>query len=75
MIKYSAMNDRQRKVYTSVYNGWYLGGKYRALLDGREKVFWADSLPILYNEVDRWYARHERSHGHAHLLVKCVNAL
>lgn len=75
MVQYREMNSRQRKVYTSVYNGWYLGGKYRALLDGHEKLFWADSLPILYNEVDKWYSRHEEHHGEAHLLVKCVTAL
>ena len=75
MIKISDMNDRQLKVFTSVYNGWYMGGKYRAILDGHEKLFWADSLPILFNDVDQWFVRHERRHADDHLLVKCVEAL
>ena len=75
MVKYRDMNDRQRKVFQSVYNGWDMGGKYRVTLAEHDKTFWADSLPILFNDVERWFALHERSHGDDQLLVKCVQAL
>lgn len=72
MVKLNEMNDRQRKVFDSVYNGWYMGGKYRALIDEHEKTFFADSLGILFNDVEKWYATHEKHHGSSRLLVKCV---
>lgn len=75
MLKFKEMNDRQKKVYGSAYNGWYMGGKYRALIDDHEKLFWADSLAILFNDLDAWYASHEEHHGDSRLLVKCVQVL
>lgn len=73
-VKYQEMNVRERKVFDSIYNGWYLSGKYRALLDGHERMFEADSPSILFHAVDKWYASHETNHGDARLLVKCVEA-
>lgn len=75
MLKLQNMNTRQRKVFDSVYRGWFMGGKYRALVDEHERIFWADSLPILFNDVDKWFEAHEEHHGGSHLLVKCVQAL
>lgn len=74
MTKYMDMNVRQRKVFDSIYNGWYLSGTYRALFDEHERFFRADSPSILFNAVDKWYASHETNHADARLLVKCVEA-
>ena len=75
MLKLKEMNDRQRKVFDSVHNGWFMGGKYRALLDDQERMVWADSLAILFNDVDKWVASNEEFHEESRLLVKCVTAL
>lgn len=75
MLSIKDMNGRERKIYDSIYNGWYMGGKYRALLDGHERFFWADSPGILFKDLERWYASHERSHADPRLLVKCVEVL
>ena len=75
MKKICDMDNRQLKVFNAVYNGWYMSGKYLALLDDHAHVFYADSIPILYGEVEKWYARHERYHGNKQLLVKCIEVL
>ena len=74
MLKLKDMNDRQRRVFESVNNGWFMGGKYRALLDDQERMFWADSPAILFNDVDKWVASQEELQD-SRLLVKCVAAL
>lgn len=73
--KYTEMNVRERKVFDSIYAGWYLSGKYRALLAGHERLFEADSPSILFHAVEKWYATHEANHRDARLLVKCVEVL
>ena len=75
MVKISDMSDRQRKVFDSVYKGWYMGGEYFVRLADQDKRFWADSLPILFNKVDRWYEEFEEQYSNDHLLVKCVKPL
>ena len=69
------MSERERKVFDACYNGWFMGGHYTAKFEGHERDFWADSLRILWNQVDRWFASHEEHHADDHLLVKCVAAL
>lgn len=66
------MNVRERKVLNSIYNGWFMSGTYRALLDNHSRVFEADSPGMLFKEVDKWFASHEANHTESHLLVKCV---
>ena len=51
-----------------------MSGEYRALFDGHERRFWADSPKMLFNDVDQWFSAHEQNHADSHLLVKCVRA-
>lgn len=74
MTKVRNMDRRQRKVFDACRNGWFMSGEYRALFDGHERRFWADSPNILFKDVDRWFSTHEQHHEDSHLLVKCVRA-
>lgn len=74
MTKVKNMGRRQRKVREACHNGWFMSGEYRALFDGHERRFWADSPSILFNDVDQWFSAHEQNHVDSHLLVKCVRA-
>ena len=69
------MSERERKVFDACYNGWFMSGRYTAEFEGHNRVFFADSVRILWNQVDKWFAEHEEHHAHDHLLVKCVAAL
>lgn len=75
MIKVSTMGAKERRIFDACNNGWYMGGKYRALFDNHERMFYADSLDLLFHAVENWYLSHEENHAGAHLLVKCVQAL
>lgn len=68
------MSPRQLKVLDACRNGWFMSGLYKAIFDGHEHSFWADSPRILFRDVDRWFGGHERHHAESHLLVKCVRA-
>jgi hypothetical protein len=72
-VKY--MNRRELKVCKSVYNGWFMSGKYSVKVGNHERYFEADSPGILFKEIDRWFVRHERNHMDSHMLVKCVQVL
>lgn len=74
MTKIKDMNRRQRKVLDACYNGWFMGGEYRAFVDGHQHSFWADSKQLLFNDVDKWFSSHEQNHAESPLLVKCVRA-
>ncbi len=74
MTKIKDMNRRQRKVLDACHNGWFMGGEYRALMDGHERSFWADSKQLLFKDVDQWFSSHEQNHADSPLLVKCVRA-
>lgn len=74
MTKIKDMNRRQRKVLDACHNGWFMGGEYRALMDGHEHSFWADSKQLLFKDVDQWFSSHEQNHADSPLLVKCVRA-
>lgn len=75
MAKYSELKPAQKRIYDACSNGWYMGGKYRALLDGHQHDFFADTKSILAREIEPWYAGHQEHHGQAPLLVKCVQVL
>ena len=68
------MNKRERKVLDACHNGWFMSGEYRALMDGHERRFWADSKDILFKDVDEWFSSHEQNHEDSFLLVKCERA-
>lgn len=75
MVKRNELNVRQKRVYDACNDGWYLGGKYQASFDNHSRTFYADSLSLLFRDVDSWFRSHELHHGDAHILVKCVQAL
>lgn len=74
MTKIKEMSKRERKVLDACHNGWFMSGEYRALVDGHERRFWADSQKLLFKDVDEWFSSHEQNHADSHLLVKCVCA-
>ena len=69
------MCSRELKVCKSVYDGWFMSGKYCVKFDNHERYFEADSPGILFKEIDRWFEHHERNHMDSHMLVKCVEVL
>ena len=71
-MKRSDMSDSQRKVYDACRNGWFVGGEYRAMFDGHERRFFADSIGWLYNEVNQWFESHSAHHANAALVVKSL---
>lgn len=73
-MKVKEMNSGQRRVFDACSNGWFISGVYAAMFDEHRREFCADSKKILFNDVDKWFASHERHHADAHLLVKCVKA-
>lgn len=75
MVKYSEMNPTQKRIYNACQNGWFMGGRYRALFGGHQHDFYADSKSILAREIEPWFARHSEHHSGSPLLVKCVQAL
>ncbi|MDD5800595.1 MAG: hypothetical protein PUD09_08165 [Coriobacteriales bacterium] len=75
MTKYNEMNATQRNVYDACCNGWFMGGRYRAHLNGSQHDFFADTAHILAREVEPWYAKHQERHAGGNLVVKCVQAL
>lgn len=75
MTKYNEMTPAQKHLVDACYNGWYMGGRYRALLGGHQREFFADTVPSLAREIAPWYAKHEQHHSGSPLLVKCVQAL
>lgn len=75
MTKYNEMTPAQKRIYQACTNGWFMGGRYRALLDGHQRDFCADTARILTREIEPWYAKHMQHHGNSPLLVKCVQAL
>ena len=50
MTKIKDMSKRQRKVLDACHNGWFMSGEYRAMIDGHERRFWADSQRLLFTE-------------------------
>jgi hypothetical protein len=74
MTMSTKLSSRQHKVLKACQNGWYMGGRYQASIDGHERVFAADSVSWLADEVDAWLASHEEHHANDHLLVRCVEA-
>ncbi|MGI6229713.1 MAG: hypothetical protein ACOYJL_02235 [Tractidigestivibacter sp.] len=72
MMKIKDMNDLQRKVLEACHNGWFMSGEYTAMFDNHRRVFMADSQPLLYREIERWYLGHAAHHADSHLLVKCT---
>ena len=74
MTKVKNMGRRQRKVHDACRNGWFMSGEYRAIMDGHERSFNADSKRLLFKDVDKWFSSHEQNHADSHLLVKCVRA-
>ena len=75
MVKRTELTDQQKRVYDACTNGWYMGGKYHASFDHHERTFYADSVNLLFREVEKWFAAHQENHANAHLLVKCMQAL
>lgn len=75
MTKYSEMSPAQKRIVNACNNGWYMSGQYRALLDGHQHDFFADTTSILAREIEPWYAKHQEHHANSPLLVKCVQAL
>lgn len=75
MIGYKQLDGRQRKVYDACHDGWYMGGRYTAKFDDHARSFDADSVGVLYREVEPWFASHAEHHGDARVLVKCAQAL
>ena len=71
-MKRSDMSDSQRKVYDACRNGWFVGGEYRAMFDGHERRFFADSIGWLYKEVNQWFEGHSARHANAALVVKSL---
>lgn len=71
-MKRSDMSDSQRKVYDACRNGWFVGGEYRAMFDGHERRFFADSIGWLYKEVNQWFESHSARHANAALVVKSL---
>lgn len=68
------LSKKQRRVFDACHNGWFVGGQYRALIDGQEGNFWADSPRLLFRDVERWISDHDKDPAANHLLVKCVKA-
>ena len=66
MTKIKDMSKRERKVLDACHNGWFMSGEYRAIMDGHERSFNADS--------NEWFSSHEQNHADSPLLVKCVCA-
>ena len=64
----------RRKVAEACRNGWYMGGRYAANIDGHERVFQADSLGWLAKDENAWLASHEEHHANDRLLVRCIEA-
>ena len=73
-MKIKNLSRLQKKVLDACMDGWFMSGEYRALFDGHERRFWADSPKMLYNDVDQWFSAHEQNHADSHLLVNCVRA-
>ena len=67
MTKIKDMSKRERKVLDACHNGWFMSGEYRAIMDGHERSFNADSKRLLFKDV-------EQNHADSPLLVKCVCA-
>lgn len=68
------MDKQERRVFDSIWNGWYLSGVYQAKFDDHERTFDADSRGILFSEVNAWFKEHREHHADANMLVKCVKA-
>lgn len=74
-MKYNEMTATQKGIYDACHNGWFMGGRYRAHLDGCQHDFFADTAGILAREVEPWYNKHLAHHAGSNLVVKCVQAL
>lgn len=74
MIGIKNLSKAQRRVFDACHNGWFVGGQYRAFIDGQEGNFWADSPRLLFRDVDQWISDHDKDPAASHLLVKCVKA-
>lgn len=75
MKKLREMTHRERTVLKACNDGWWMSGRYVASFDNHERTFEADSTPILFNDVYKWYQSHEEHHGGARVLVRCVQPL
>lgn len=72
MKKYKELDNRERDILRACRNGWWLSGRYEATFDDHRKVFEADSIPMLFNDVSAWHGRHIENHADARVLVRCT---
>ena len=73
-MKIRDLSRLQKKVLDACMNGWFMSGEYRAIMDGHERSFNADSKRLLFKDVDKWFSSHEQNHADSPLLVKYVAA-
>lgn len=75
MVKIRELDARQRRIYDSCLDGWFMSGVYHASFDDHRRTFRADSPSILFHDIEAWYDSHREHHENARLLVKCLQAL
>lgn len=71
MKKYNELNSREHKILLACRNGWWMSGVYEVSFDNHRRTFEADSIPMLFKDVEKWHGKHVENHADASILVRC----